>query len=538
MRFDGETVIVTGGAGGIGQATAMAFARDGATVVVTDVDDDGGRETVERIVAEDGSGGFAPDDRYDAEGSVHAQADVDGFVTVGFLLHPRPLFYDFQDACLGSLDGTTLTIDTLEVGTTVHDPVDTDGDGLPDVIETGGMPMGLGETVYTDPTDPDTDGDGLLDGQEVLVDQFVTHPDHDDVQYYLMNSDPTQVDTSGNGLSDYTERAMGVDPMKMNTDGDEFPDHLDFDPLDAYEPYYLSPSEQSKAFLDGAIRGDWGASGGAFESPYADEPHFLTGHLVGALVPAIPDLRDVAANIEQGDPIGVALSSVGLVPYAGDTAQTVSRITRHVSDHPHNAMRTIRHLVRSGTWERLPASHQEELLIAAGFGEPLYHLTEIGLFMDDVNEILQTIPETVDLEEVAMAGVTSDGVYYMTESRHEYVHDRHTTGEWGKDRITAFFPTGQTVPAGDQRPARTVSETMTETDVDELIITAIENGERVSESEIRYDPTEDGYEYGITELTVVVNHEMGWIVHAFPQSGPAVEQWNGEAWITDPEPFP
>ena len=79
---------------------------------------------------------------------------------------------------------------------------------------------------------------------------------------------------------------------------------------------------------------------------------------------------------------------------------------------------------------------------------------------------------------------------------------------------------------------------MDEDDVEELIFAALANGERVSESEIRYDPTDDDYEYGITELTVVVNEEEGWIVHAFPQSGPAVEQWNGEAWVTNPEPFP
>lgn len=40
MRFEGKVAIITGGAGGIGRATAHRFASEGATVVVNDVDDD------------------------------------------------------------------------------------------------------------------------------------------------------------------------------------------------------------------------------------------------------------------------------------------------------------------------------------------------------------------------------------------------------------------------------------------------------------------------------------------------------------------
>jgi NAD(P)-dependent dehydrogenase (short-subunit alcohol dehydrogenase family) len=54
MRFDGKTAIVTGGAQGMGRATALAFLREGAAVVVGDVDEDAGRalaaEAGERLV--------------------------------------------------------------------------------------------------------------------------------------------------------------------------------------------------------------------------------------------------------------------------------------------------------------------------------------------------------------------------------------------------------------------------------------------------------------------------------------------------------
>ncbi|WP_394996801.1 SDR family NAD(P)-dependent oxidoreductase [Emticicia sp.] len=39
MRFENKVCIVTGAASGIGQATAIAFAKEGAKVVLTDLSD-------------------------------------------------------------------------------------------------------------------------------------------------------------------------------------------------------------------------------------------------------------------------------------------------------------------------------------------------------------------------------------------------------------------------------------------------------------------------------------------------------------------
>lgn len=49
MRLENKVIIITGAGSGIGKETAMRFALEGAKIVVADVNEKGGQETVEQI---------------------------------------------------------------------------------------------------------------------------------------------------------------------------------------------------------------------------------------------------------------------------------------------------------------------------------------------------------------------------------------------------------------------------------------------------------------------------------------------------------
>ncbi len=50
MRMANKTAIVTGGGSGIGRATCVRFAEEGANLVVADIDESGAEETVAKVL--------------------------------------------------------------------------------------------------------------------------------------------------------------------------------------------------------------------------------------------------------------------------------------------------------------------------------------------------------------------------------------------------------------------------------------------------------------------------------------------------------
>lgn len=132
---------------------------------------------------------------------------------------------------------------TVNIGEKYDITTDTDEDGIPDLFETYGMPVANGQILFSNPEVKDTDGDGLEDGEEVIMhivndadevkaaynymydyipDVFVS--DNGGI-YFTLNTDPSSIDTDGDGISDYDEtKVYMTNPNDEDTDGDGIPD--------------------------------------------------------------------------------------------------------------------------------------------------------------------------------------------------------------------------------------------------------------------------------------------------------------------------
>jgi len=155
---------------------------------------------------------------------------------------------DPSDAA-GDLDSDGLTnLAEFQNGTVPTNP-DTDGDGVndgdevnvyfsdPTELDTDGDGLSDGEEVNThgtSPTSTDSDSDGMPDGYEVAqgleptVDDAAGDADADlltNLQEYQIGSNPHNLDSDGDGLADgYEVTGLGSDPTRVDTDGDGLAD--------------------------------------------------------------------------------------------------------------------------------------------------------------------------------------------------------------------------------------------------------------------------------------------------------------------------
>ena len=105
---------------------------------------------------------------------------------------------------------------------------DEDHDGLQNGTEIKGAVTGSGATYVLDPLDADTDGDGLMDGEEIYLGDFSV------LYAFVLSSNPRSMDSDSDGLSDADEREVSLDPLGSDWDGDDLKDGVEvfagFDP--------------------------------------------------------------------------------------------------------------------------------------------------------------------------------------------------------------------------------------------------------------------------------------------------------------------
>ncbi len=87
MRLKDKVALITGAAGGIGRETSLLFAKEGAKVVVCDINDEGGAETLELIKNQGGEAVYFDADvsqSADCEKMVHIAEKTFGKLNVMF----------------------------------------------------------------------------------------------------------------------------------------------------------------------------------------------------------------------------------------------------------------------------------------------------------------------------------------------------------------------------------------------------------------------------------------------------------------------
>jgi 3-oxoacyl-[acyl-carrier protein] reductase len=101
-RFTGKVAIVTGAAGGIGEAYARALASEGASVVVADLDAERGEKTAADII---GDAAFVPVDVADPESTIAmAAAAVDRFGGIDLLVNNAAIYAGMRIDTLVNVD--------------------------------------------------------------------------------------------------------------------------------------------------------------------------------------------------------------------------------------------------------------------------------------------------------------------------------------------------------------------------------------------------------------------------------------------------
>ena len=174
----------------------------------------------------------------------------------------------------GAGDGVFVFADAIAIGPI---PIgdDADGDGMPDDWEDM---FGLDKNEDADAA-LDGDSDGLSNLDEYRNQTLPNDPDTDDdtlqdgFEVNTFGSDPTEVDSEGDGLDDAAEQAAGTDPNRADTDGDGGGDRSEVDTgtdPTVHGPVWISAGENDFLVIDNLASAETG-NGYAEPGPFGGE---------------------------------------------------------------------------------------------------------------------------------------------------------------------------------------------------------------------------------------------------------------------------
>jgi hypothetical protein len=352
-----------------------------------------------------------------------------------------------------------------------------------------------------DSTEPDcdTDKDGLKDKTELGESFPVSDTLAEDIakKYsrisekeaknteiaFAWESNPLKDDTDGDGVDDWTEVQEGTNRLEKDTDDDGLNDKED--PLPSIKKKDSGAGfKEGFEFVQGAVLGETGASGGAFKSDAAESPYYLAGWITGSVVPVVDivaDSRDFAQNLANGKETDAALDASGLIPIIGKVGDG-AKVADVAKDWAKNFPSKTKAASRVGSriiLKHAPDSINKKFFKALGYGNEHTQLINDGLTPGNVEDLVNNLPRKAgssSIDDVLEATVrVEDGediVIGLTKGSDElgwkHIEARHV---------------GNT-PNGADDFLRGADDSVEPDDVNDLIMEAAEDGTRATKENI------------------------------------------------------